>query len=145
MEQRVYNAHEVAIVIGDALIEGGFADGEFLRIEPVSELTASVSGSDGSVAVSVNRDRRCTITLILLQTSEGNRIIQDKIDAALALGGSPSIGSFMVSDTNGQTIHEAEAIWPKQRPTATFDRTATAREWQFEAVVTSYEGGNFDV
>lgn len=140
---KVYNPHEVVVMIGDSLIDAGYADGEFLRIEMVSEETTSSAGTDGEVAVSVNKDRRATVTLLLMQTGDGNRRIQEKVNLVRALGGSPSLGSFYVRDLNGQSLYEAPSIWLKKRPDVSLDRTATTREWAFEVDnLDSFEGGN---
>lgn len=143
MTAKVYNPAEVTIYIGGALIDSGFADGAFLSIEMVSDEVTSVAGSDGEVAVSVNRDRRANVTLTLLQTSDGNRVLQEKLNAARAFEGSPSLGDFMVRDRNGLSIYESESIYVTKRPDATFDRSPTSREWNLQVPdLDSYEGGN---
>lgn len=143
MSAKTYSPHEVTIYIGGSLIDAGFADGEFLRIEMVSDEVSDVAGSDGEVAVSVNRDKRATVSVILLSTSDGNRVLQEKVNQVLAFGGSPSLGDFMVRDRNGLSIYEAPAIYRKKRPDVSFDRTATSREWAFGVPeLESYEGGN---
>lgn len=142
MTAKTYNQHEVTIVIGDVLIDSGYADGPLLEIERVTPRTTSVAGTDGEVAVSTSKDPRWKVKLHLMQTSDGNRRLQEKVNLVQAFGGSPSLGPVYIRDRNGLSLYEGDAIWLEEDPDATFDKSATERVWNFEAVLTAYEGGN---
>jgi hypothetical protein len=143
-ETKVYNPDEVTIAIGPVLVTGGFADGEFLRIEQESDDTEDVVGTDGEVAVSRTNDRRATVTLMLLQTSASN----DGLNAlSTAVRNSPGmaggINPLYVRDRNGRALYTAKNCWVQRPPDVSYDRTATSREWVIKvANLVRVDGGS---
>ena len=141
-----YSASELTISFNGTLIDGGFADGEFLRIEQESDDTVDVVGTGGDVAVSPTNDRRATVTVILLQGSEQNDTM-----SAIRVAGTQTplgiaIGPMYIRDRLGRSIYEGAAAWIMRAPDVTYDRAATPREWkirigQFRRV----DGGNVRV
>lgn len=127
---KVYLAGEVIIAVGPVLIDSGYADGEFLRIENESDDTEDVAGTDGEVAVSRTNDRRATITIMLLQTADANQGLSILSNLARnAPGMAGAIVPVLVSDPNGLALHAAENAWVQRPPDVSYDRTATTREW----------------
>jgi hypothetical protein len=128
---KIYNPDEITITLDGTLLEG-FADGEFVTIEETSPRITSVSGSDGEVAVSKHMDRRATITVKLLATSDSN----DKLDELMAMNeagpGLPGIKPVFIRDRQGRSIHEADHAWVMEAPAVAFDRSAGSREWKIE-------------
>lgn len=143
-ETKVYNADEVTIAVGPVLVDAGFADGEFLRIEQESDDTEDVCGTNGEVAVSRTNDRRATATIILLQTSNSNdglSVLSNLARSAPGMAG--AIVSFLVRDRNGRTIYSAEKCWVQRAPDPSFDRTAQSREWAIRiSHLVRFDGGN---
>jgi hypothetical protein len=141
-EDKVYSGDQVVIQIGDTLIEAGYADGEFLRIEQESDDWSDVVGTDGEVAISKSNDARATLTLLLLQTSRHN----DELSAMRNNGlrtGRPGVGPLFVRDLLGNSLHEAPVCWIQKPPDRSFDRTATTREWKLRVgQLKSTDGGN---
>lgn len=141
---KVYNADEVTIVVGPALIDSGLADGEFLRIEQESDDTEDVAGTDGEVAVSRTNDRRANATILVMQTSDGNdklSVLSNLVREAEAMAG--GIVPFLVKDANGRTVMEAANAWVSRAPDRSFDRTAQTNEWQIRlANLVRFDGGN---
>lgn len=126
---RVYSAAQVTISFADVLIDSGFADGEFLKIEEESDTYVDVAGADGEVAVSPTNDRRATMTLMLLQTSAGNELLSAAWNLGVA-NGVVAAGDFLARDRNGSTVFRALA-WILKPPDVSFDRSVTSREWTF--------------
>lgn len=127
---KVYLADEVIIVIGPVLIDSGYADGEFCRIESESDTTEDVAGTDGEVAVSRTNDKRANITIMLLQTADANLGLSVLANlAANAPGMAGAIVPFAIADPNGGSLYSAENSWVQRPPDVSFDRTATTREW----------------
>ena len=140
---KVYNADEVTITIAAALIEAGFADGEFLRIEQESDDFVDVCGTDGEVAVSKTNDRRATITIILLQTSDANDVLSALSNLARNSNGLAGAGPLYIRDRNGRTIYQSASAWIAKPPDASFDRSATSREWKVRCDrLVRVDGGN---
>ena len=141
---KVYNANEVTLLIGDVLIESGFADGEFLSYESISDDIASVAGADGEVAISKNLDPRVQFTVTLLQTSDANDVFSG-LRQLRRLPGNAGVAPYTVRDRNGRTLHEGKC-WVKKAPTAAFARSAGPRAWAFEGVEEfGFDGGNLSV
>lgn len=143
-DTKVYNADEVTVVVGPVLVEAGFADGEFLRVEQESDDTEDVCGTNGEVAVSRTNDRRATCTIILLQTSASNdglSVLSNLTRSAPGMAG--AIVPFLVRDRNGRTIYTGEKCWIQRPPDASFDRTAQSREWTVRVPhLVRTDGGN---
>lgn len=144
MTVKVYNSDEVTISVGPVLITSGFADGEFVRVEDETDDTEDVAGTDGEVAVSRTNDRRGTITVMLLQTADANQglsVLSNLARSAPGMAG--AIVPTLVRDQNGAFVATAENSWVLRPPDASFDRTATTREWPIRcANLIRNDGGN---
>ncbi len=143
-ETKVYNPDEMTIAVGPVLIENGFADGEFIRVEQESDDTEDVAGTDGEVAVSRTNDRRATITIILMQTAAANAGLSTLSNLARSAPGmTGAIVPLLIRDRNGATLYTGQNAWVRRAPDASFDRTATGREWQIRvADLIRVDGGN---
>ena len=141
---KVYNADEVDIVVGAVLVNSGFADGEFLRVEQESDDTEDVVGTDGEVSVSRTNDQRATITILVMQTSDSNDGLSAYATAAkTAPGMTGAIVPVLIKDQNGRTLMEGANAWVQRSPDRSFDRTAQANEWAIRvAHLTRLDGGN---
>ena len=89
---------------------GGFADGEFLRIEPEERFT-DVAGADGEVTRSKTNDPRSTITLTLLSSSTSNPVLQAIHDTDIIEGNGAGVGVFRVVDLNTQEEIQFDSAW----------------------------------
>ena len=140
---KVYNADEVTLNIAGALIESGYADGEFLRVEQESDDFTDVVGTDGEVAVSKTKDRRATITVLLMQTSDGNDILSALSNLARNGTGLAGAGPLYIRDRQGRTVYESSTCWIAKPPDASFDRSAGPREWKIRCdKLERFDGGN---
>ena len=140
---KVYNADEVTLTIAGALIESGYADGEFLRVEQDSDDFVDVVGTDGEVAVGRTNDRRATITVLLMQTSDGNDVLSALSNLARSSPGLAGAGPLYIRDRNGRTVYRSSSCWIAKPPDASFDRTATSREWKIRCDrLVRFDGGN---
>lgn len=141
---RVYSSKQVTISIAGIPITGGFADGEFLRLEREGEAFTDVVGTDGEVTRNETRDNRATATLILMKGAEGNLSLSQLHNAdKLAVGGS-GVGRFLVEDLNGVTRHDGPQCWIMSDPDVTYEREVTALEWPIRiANLTNEFGGYF--
>jgi len=127
---KVYDADQVKLTIGGFAIESGFADGEFLRIEQESEDFTDVAGTDGEVTRSKTNDRRATITVLLMQTSSGNQALSTLSNLDREAANGVGITPLLIADKNGDTLFTASSAWIQKPPDVSFDREATAREWE---------------
>jgi hypothetical protein len=140
---KVYSADQVTLQIADFLIESGFADGEFLRIEQESDDFSDVVGTDGEVAISPTNDKRATITVTLLQTSSGTDQLSGLRNQGMLRTGRPGAGPLYIRDRLGNALYEAPVVWIQKPPDVSFDRTATARAWTLRVgQLKRFDGGN---
>lgn len=145
-ETNVWNAREVTISILGLLIDGGYGDGEFLRLEQESDDTSDAVGTDGSVAVSVSNDGRATFTLTLLQTSRHNDELSGLRNAGRGSRLGVAVGPVYVRDRLGRSVWEAAACWMQRPPDVSLDRAAGSREWTFRvANLSRFDGGNVSI
>lgn len=132
MPVKVYNPDEVVITFGDDVLEG-FADGEMILIEESSPRIIKIVGADGEVVISRHVDRSASITVKLLQTSDGNDVLYNAAELNRRGPGLPGVKPLYVRDLNGRALHEATHAWVEEAPQAHYDRSATAREWKLGA------------
>jgi hypothetical protein len=118
----------VVLVAGVPLT--GFGEDESITIEPRSELSTSKVGIDGDVTRSLNTDRRCRITIRLMQSSPSNDVLSTLVGVDLVSGG--RMFPVTVMDLLGRTLIVAAQSWIAERPTVTFAREASEWEWVFE-------------
>lgn len=124
-----FSADEVSLSIAGLTIDSGFADGEFVSIEPAADDFADKVGADGEVARSKTNDRRATVKIKLLQTSEGN----DKLSALRLIDinnpNGAGVGAFMLRDRSGRLVATAPKAWVMKPPTPSRGREIAEMEW----------------
>lgn len=140
---KVYDADQVTIMIAGLLIDSGYDDGEFLRIEPEAPDFVDKVGTDGEVTRSKTNDRRATVSVILMQTSIGNAILSALNNTDRVGQNGAGVGPFLVRDKQGTSLYAGPECWISQPPTVSFDREPTAREWTIRvANMERFDGSN---
>jgi len=141
---RVWNADEIVISIGPVILESGFGEDEFIRLEQETDDTEDVVGVDGEVTVSRTNDRRATLTFTLQQTSSGNdglSALSNLTRSAPGMVG--AIQPFIIKDLNGRSLYTAQNAWVAAPPPVSFARTGQPREWKIRiANLVRTDGGN---
>lgn len=132
MTAKVYDPEQISIALGNIIL-GGYADGEFIRIEPETAAFADVVGTDGEVSRSKSADRRASVTFSLMQTSSSNLLLSALVNADLAAPNGAGITDLMIRDQNGSTLYRAAEAWIMEEPDVMYDRTATSRQWVIRA------------
>lgn len=123
-----YNPDLVVITVGGVIIQG-FADGEFITVEPITPAFQEETGTDGEVALSPSNDRRLKVVIKLIQTSVSNAYLSSLLNESI---NDPTIPTFefnMEDTLGGSVAHGAEA-WIVSFPSRSYDRTAKSREWE---------------
>jgi hypothetical protein len=124
-----YAPDKVVVLVAGVPITG-YGEGDSIEVEPMSELSTSKVGIDGDVTRSLNTDRRCRITVRLMQSSPSNDMLSTLVGVDLVSGG--RMFPVTVMDLLGRTLIVASQAWIATRPTVTFGREASEREWVFE-------------
>lgn len=139
---KVYDSKDVTLAFFGLLIDSGYAEGEFLSIAQESEDFVAVVGTDGEVTRSKTNNRLVTMTLTLLQTSEGNTKLSviNNLDRAKSNGA--GVGPFLVSDANGLAKYAGTA-WISKPPDIVFTNKGEARAWTLQGVLDKrFDGGS---
>lgn len=122
-----YNPDAVTVVVGGIPISG-FADGTFVEIEPMSDGVTSVSGADGEIARAISTDRRHTVTLTLLQTSDSNDLLAGLYGVDLESTAGAMV-PVIVSDLSGRSLFAASKAWITKLPKTTFSKGIESKAW----------------
>ena len=129
MTLKVYDSNEVLVSVAGIPITGGFADGEFVRIERETEAFTDMVGTDGEVTRSKTNDNRATVTILLMQTAAANGLLSTLHNTDKRASGGAGVGPLLIEDLNGLTLHSSAQCWIQTSPNVSYDREATAREW----------------
>lgn len=140
---KVYDANEVTVNVAGLPIESGYDDGEFCRIEQESDDFTDKVGTDGEVTRSKTNDRRATIAIILMQSSDGNALLSGLNNIDRLAGNGAGVGPLLIRDRQGTALYAAAECWISKPPDVSFDREPTAREWTLRcASLERFDGGN---
>jgi hypothetical protein len=140
---KVFDADQVTLVLAGLLIDSGFDDGEFLRIEFETDAFIDKVGTDGEVTRSKTNDKRATATVLLAQSSSGNALLSALLELDQNAPNGAGVGAFLVKDVQGTSLYKATASWIMKHPDVSFDREATVREWPIRiADLKAFTGGN---
>lgn len=122
---------------------GGFAEGEALRIEQDNDDFTDVLGADGEVSRSATYDRRATVTLRLMQTSQINSALSAIRARDLATPGGAGVGPTIIRDRLGNSMYELAESWIAKPPDVSIGTQPSAREWKIRGLMSRrVDGGN---
>jgi len=130
---KIYDSNSVVLSFASRKLDSGLADGEFVRIEFDSDAFSDLVGTDGEVTRSKSNNGMATVTVRLMQTSDGNQVLAalHELDRLAANGA--GVASFLLRDLNGTTVYSTVEAWIAKEPDVSFDREATPREWKLRA------------
>jgi len=139
---RNYDPKEVSVIAGGHSV-AGFAEGEFVRVEPNADEFSDVAGSQGDVSRARTADRRATVTIILQQTSPSNDVLSGFVELDRLSPNGGGVFSILIRDRQGTTVFQAEEAWIQRRPDLTFSNEVQNREWVIRVAESFYfAGGN---
>jgi hypothetical protein len=126
---KTYDPKSVKVLVAGFPITG-YADGDFVTIEPSGEDYTMTTGADGEVTRVKQNNFAGTITLTLQASSGANDILNSLrvIDVRTGVGQVP----ISVVDLFGTSKANARQAWVRVRPTMTFGRDLGTREWIFD-------------
>lgn len=122
-----HDTSQVDVTWGET-IAMGVAPDEWGNVEPMEDATTDQGGEDGSVVVSINNDRRGTVTIRLLETSPTCALWDAQVSRP---GFPPIVKPLLVRDRlNGWTKSLAQA-WLTKMPPHPLAGEAQVREYVF--------------
>lgn len=123
---RTYSPERVIVLVGGVPMTG-YADGTFVEITPLADLSTMQVGADGEVARSISTNKCCTVAITLQQTSPSNDILSSMIEVDALTGG--VLFPVTVQDLIGRTVFAVSQAWISARPTLTFATEVSDRSW----------------
>ena len=134
-----YNGGEVAIIIGGRAMSGLGAD-TFCSLSRDEDSFTTTVGADGEVTRSKTNNRKGTLELTLLQSSDANSFLQSLVNADENLNGA-GIGPVVVRDISGSFIATAAQGWIRKPADIEFAREAGERTWTIDLADADFIGG----
>lgn len=124
---KTYNPKEVIVTLGTHIVTG-YADDSFVTIDSNGDGVTKKVGCDGEIVRSISPDDTFIIKLSVLQTSDTNAFLQQK----LALDRKTGDGMFpvLVKDLKGGMVFSTDAAWPIKAASRGFGKEAGNREWE---------------
>lgn len=126
-----YDADQILLTWGGIVIDSGYADGSFAKVEKDADAFVYKVGTDGSVTRSKTKNKVRKVTISLMQSSNKNDLLSAALITDLAASNGAGIAPFALKDLNGTTLTAAAHAWIEALPNEDYDREATAREWTF--------------
>jgi len=122
-----YDPKLVTMAFGNHIVTG-YADDSFITIDPSGDGVTKKVGCDGEIVRSISPDDTFTVKLSVLQSSDTNSFLQQK----LALDRKTGDGMFpiLIKDLKGGMVFSAEAAWPIRPASRGYGKESTNREWE---------------
>lgn len=122
-----YNPKEIIVSFGAHMVSG-FAEDSFVTIDPNGDGVTKKIGCDGEVVRSVSPDDTYVVKVSLLQSSETNKFLQDRLNQDIKTG--DGMFPVIVKDLKGGMVFSADAAWPIKAASRGFGKEAGNREWE---------------
>ena len=124
---KTYNPKEVIVSFGHHMVTG-YADDSFVTIDANGDGVTKKVGCDGEIVRSISPDDTYVVKLSVLQTSETNAYLQNKINQDLKSG--DGMFPLMVKDLKGGMLFSTDAAWPAKPASRGFGKESNNREWE---------------
>lgn len=124
---KTYNPKEVTIALGNHIVTG-YAEDSFVTIDPNGDGVTKKVGCDGEIARSISPDDTFIVKISVLQTSETNSYLQQRLDLDRQTG--DGMFPILVKDLKGGMVFSSEAAWPKGPASRGYGKEAGNREWE---------------
>lgn len=143
MSTKVYDADQITISFGTATLKG-LSEDDFVTIEQDTDDFTDVVGVDGEVTRSKTNDRRGTLTVRLMQTSDSNDLLSAINNADFRAANGAGISAVMVRDRGtGRALYAGPESWIAKPPQVVYGRSAKVREWKIRiANLERLDGGS---
>lgn len=136
---KTYSADQVYVTLAGILINSGYADGEFVSIEPAADDFGDKAGADGEVARYKTNDRRSTVKLKVMQTADGNAELMALRNSDVNNPNGAGVGVLEVRDlSSGELVASGTHAWIQKLPTISRAREVAEYEWTIRVAHTEF-------
>ena len=105
---KTYNPKEITIALGNHIVTG-YAEDSFVTIDPNGDGVTKKIGCDGEIARSISPDDTYIVKISVLQTSDTNSFLQQKLDLDRKTG--DGMFPVLIKDLKGGMVFSTEAAW----------------------------------
>jgi hypothetical protein len=140
---KVYDSNAVDVIICAIPIVDGRAE-EFIRVTPEGPAYEDVIGADGHVARYATHERRYTVEVTLLNTSEEHAKLMALHILDTNSKNGAGVGVFLLKDNNGSTLLAGSKCWITKAPDMTKGKAVGEMTWTVRVVAdtsTMFMGG----
>ena len=127
MSVKTYNPKQVTVALGNHIVTG-YADDSFITIDPNGDGITKKVGYDGEILRSVSPDDTYVIKLAVLQTSDTNSFLQERLAQDIKNG--DGMFPILIKDLKGGLVFSSENAWPAKPASRGFGKESTNREWE---------------
>jgi len=143
MSFKVYDPDQVKAIICGIPITGGWAEDSMIEIQQKADNFVTVAGVGGDVTRSKVLDKRATIKIKLLQSSDENALLSALANLDANASNGAGVGPSGISDKGGTALFAGAKSWIARPPDVEFAATAKERVWLIEvAEIERFDGGN---
>lgn len=140
---KIWDLDQLKAIIVGVPIDGGYGEGEVLKLERTQPTFTTKMGADGGITRSKTYNGHFKITLTLMQTSRANLLLSAIHELDRTASNGAGVAPTAIVDLGGGTNYKASKSWISEAPSPTFGREATHRDWTVEtADMTGFELGN---
>ena len=140
MAVKSYNPVDVQVIINGIIVEG-YAKDTFVVVARNNDSWALKVGASGEGVRGKSNDKSGTFTVTLLQSSKSNDALSAM--AILDEASGDGVGSCLVKDNSGTTLHQCETGWLKKPADSEHGGEPGDREWVVETEkLLMFDGGN---
>lgn len=137
-----YSPDKVFVLVNGAPLTG-LGEDTAVELAPVADLSSYKVGMDGDVTRAVGTNRCCEITIRLLQSSPSNDVLSALIGLDTLTGG--RLIAITVQDVLSRDLFVSPQSWLSARPTVTYAREASEREWKFVGLPSVWNLGGSNI
>lgn len=128
---KTYDPKNYDLIVGDRLISG-FGEGTFISISTESPGMSDTVGVDGVVTRSRSHDRRATMTITLMASSESNDFLSGLYQQDRDGQNGEGVVAVSLVNREGSDEFRSEESWIMDDPDPTFEAEVGEREWQIK-------------
>ncbi len=141
MGVKTFDPAKVSLIFGGHIVEG-FADGTFITAARNNDTWSRQGGASGEQTRTKSNDRSGTMTIVLMQSSISNAVLQGfaSADEISNAGKVPAL----IKDGNCSEIVTAETAWVQKPADKEHGKEASDRTWIFETGELIYLGGGIE-
>lgn len=132
MALNTYDPKQVVVTLNGMRLQG-FSEDSMVKVTFTSPVFETVAGADGKTTRVRIHDDRAVVTVSLMQSSDGNKILSSMLNRDKATPNGAGVGTLMIADLSGQVLIHSDTAWIKGRPEMEFGKKVNARSWEIEA------------